>query len=449
MLSLKEYVKESLLDSPNKIIKKQDKAFIQEVKNWVKTNVSKGSGRIKVDPKTGEITLPSNTYVNIKCPVVKGATFAAFEPNNIWLTGATETDIASICKNIDKKHEYSLRSQYMEASRLPEELDGMSGELMIEKIRHKLDFNNINLTLSKFYIECNGKVSGTKNINLISKHNNYFYINDAIMEDDLGVIDAPKGEFVLRRVRGKKSLLSGLKNIMSLTLDKCSEFDLSKCNCEYLRLEGIDDSFNYDLLPKKLESLVIETSEDYSSFDLSKIKSKVEFLKINGAQVDLNVSPEEREALYDFGGMQSGKVNEVPSNLINYIAKNAKQVKDFDAMENGRDYITLSRRLHKKGSKEFEDMSYFENFQKVEKDRSAMGRGIEIETEGWVSSWSKDANHKWQKYKAGGYQGFGNRPTEAEPKRFYKNKGDVYYIDYYMIFEIPSSFKPFIERIMK
>jgi hypothetical protein len=216
-----------------------------------------------------------------------------------------------------------------------------------------------------------------------------------------------------------------------------------------LRLEGIDDSFNYDLLPKKLESLVIETSEDYSSFDLSKIKSKVEFLKINGAQVDLNVSPEEREALYDFGSMQSGKVNEVPSNLINYIAKNAKQVKDFDAMENGRDYITLSRRLHKKGSKEFEDMSYFENFQKVEKDRSAMGRGIEIETEGWVSSWSKDTDHKWQKYKAGGYQGRGIRPTEAEPKRFYKNKGDVYYIDYYMIFEIPSSFKPFIERIMK
>lgn len=449
MKKLKQYLKESLLDNEKDLINRVDKAFIQEVKNWVKTNVSKDKGRIKVDPKTGEITLPSNTYVNIKCPVVRGATFAAFEPNNIWLTDATETDIASICKNIDKKHEYSLRSQYMKASRLPEELDGMSGELIIDKIRHNLDFNNISLTLSKFYIECNGKVSGTKNVNLISKFNNYFNIDDAKMEDDLGVIDAPKGEFTLRRVRGKKSLLGGLKNIKSLTLDKCSEFDLSKCNCEYLRLEGIDDSFNYNLLPKQLKSLIIETSEDYSSFDLSKIKSKVEFLKINGSQVDLNVSPEEREVLYDFGSMQSNKVKEVPNSLINYIAKNAKQVNDFDAMENGRDYITLSRRLHEKGSKKFEDMSYFENFQKVEKDRSAMGRGIEIETKGWVSSWNKDADHKWQKYKVGGYQGYGNRPTEAEPKRFYKNKGDVYYIDYYMIFEIPKSFKPFIEKIMK
>lgn len=39
MLDLKDYIKESLLDDFGTISKKQDKEFIQEVKNWVKSNV--------------------------------------------------------------------------------------------------------------------------------------------------------------------------------------------------------------------------------------------------------------------------------------------------------------------------------------------------------------------------------------------------------------------------
>lgn len=453
MISLAEYIKESLLDKMGDLAKAQDKAIIQEIKNWVKTNIRKGSGRIKIDSKTGAITLPSNTNIDIQCPVANNVYFEEFEPGNMWVSNATEEDIATICRKIDKKHEYTLRLQYLKAQSLPKELDGMRGELTIDEIRQDLDFNNINLYLSNFSIEGEGrniKVVGTKNINIISKNYDYLTISGVSMMDDFGVIYGPKAELSLNRVRGKKTLLHNLKNINKLTLKDCSEFDLSKCNCNYLYLWGIDDSFNYDFLPKKLNTLNIKTTEEYGSFDLSKIKSKVEKLIINDSQVDLNVSPDERNVLYDFGSMiaNKNKIDEIPHSLIEYIEKNAKSIKDFDGMTNGKDYITLSRSVFAKDSKKLEVISYFKNFQKVEVDRSSMNRGVEIETEGWVSSWDKNTAGKWTNYSDGGLQGLGHRPMEAEPERFYKNKGNVYYIDHYMIFEIPEGFKPFIEKIM-
>ena len=449
MKNLREYIEESLLDKMSDLAKAQDKAIIQEIKNWVKTNVRKGSGRIKIDSKTGVVTLPSNTSVNIQCPIASNVSFEEFEPESMWISSATEEDIATICKNIDKKHAYTLRLQYLEAQTLPKELDGMCGGLTIGIIRHDLDFNDLNLHLSNFGIEgSNIKVTGTKNVNIISKNYDYLTISGVSMMDDLGVIDGPKSDLSLNKVRGKKTMLRNLKNINKLTLKDCSEFDLSKCNCNYLYLWGIDDSFNYDFLPKTLNTLNIKTTEAYDSFDLSKIKSKVEKLIINDAQVDLNVSSDERNILYDFGSMTANKVDEIPNSLIEYIKKNAKSVKDFDGMANGKDYIILSRSIWGKDGKKLEVMSYFKNFQKVEVDRTSLNRGIEIETEGWVSSWSKDTIGRWTKYFDGGHQGLGHRPMEAEPERFYKNKNNVYYIDYYMIFEIPEGFKPFIEKIM-
>lgn len=452
MISLEKYIKESLLDKMGDLAKAQDKAIIQEIKNWVKTNIRKGSGRIKIDSKTGAVTLPSNTSINIHCPIANNVYFEEFEPESMWLFDATEEDLAAICGKIDKKHEYGLRLQYLEAKTFPEELDGMSGELSIDTIRHDLDFNDINLHLSSFCIEGRDiKVAGTKNINIISSGNyDYFTISGVTMMDDLGVIDGPKSKLFLNKVRGKKTLLCNLKSINTLTLEDCSEFDLSKCDCNYLYLWGIDDSFNYDFLPKKLNTLNIRTTEEYSSFDLSKIKSKVENLIINDSQVDLNVSPEERNVLYDFGSMTANKnkIDEIPQSLIEYIEKNAKSIKDFDGMTNGKDYITLSKSAWKKDGGKLEVISYFKNFQKVEVDRSALNRGIEIETEGWVSSWRKDSMGRWTKYFEGGSQGLGHKPLEAEPERFYKNKNNVYYIDHYMIFEIPAGFKPFIEKIM-
>ena len=450
MLSLNEYIKESLLDDEDNVIKRADKSIIQEIKNWVKTNVSKLSGRIKINSKTGEVTLP-DTAINIKCPILNGITFAAFEPTAVWMSYANEEDVAAVCKNIDKKHEYELRLQYTKLSQLPKELDGMSGELMIDVFKQDIDFGNINLNLSKLNLEGdNVKLSGTKNVNIISKDSNYSTIDGVTLSDDFGTIDAPKSSLTLRDVKSKKSLLSGLKNIKTLGIDRCEcpGLDLNKANCEYLRLDDIDESFNFDCLPKKMTGLTLLTSEEYDEFDLNKIKTKIDYLNINGSTVDLNVSPEERDILYDMGQLINDKFDEIPQRLIDYIAKHSKQVEDFDAMKNGKSYITFCRPFHDHHSKRYENMSYFEDFQKVEKDRSAMGRGIEIKTEGWVASWGKDVRKKWVKYSKYGYQGFGNRPIEAELERFYKNKGDSYYIDYYKIFEIPESLKPFIKKIM-
>ena len=445
---LRESIKESIMDGMNGIAKAQDKATIQGIKNWVKSNVSKDKGRIKIDSKTGEITLPDASYINIKCPVVEGASFASFDPYSVWLTNPTESDLATICGNIDRKNEYSLRLQYIELTSFPKELDGMSGELVIDTFRKDIDFNDVNLNLQKLNLDgANVTVSGTKNINLISKRDyNFFHMENVTLKDDFGTIDVPGTDITLKNVHGKKTVFKNLKHAESLTIINCSEFDLSKCDCKYLTLEGVDESFDYGLLPKQIEYLRIETSEDYDSFDLDKIKSKVNGLQINGAAVDLKVSKEERDALHDFHCMDLDKVDEVPQRLIDYIAKNSKKVKDFDAMENGKSYLTISRSWHKE-DKKYEDMSYFRNLQKVEYDRSDLNRGIEVKSEGWTASWGKDSSNKWTKYAPELSRGYGNRPTEAEPERFYNRDGG-YFIDYYMIFEIPANFKPFIEKIM-
>ena len=133
--------------------KKQDKAFIQEVKNWVKSNVWKGSGRIKIDAKTGEVTLPSNTDIRITCPVMNGITFNSFEPWTIYMEKATESDIIAVCKNIDKKHEYYLKLRYAELSKFPKELDGMSGAIEIDVLKNNIDFNDVKLNLCKLHID--------------------------------------------------------------------------------------------------------------------------------------------------------------------------------------------------------------------------------------------------------------------------------------------------------
>lgn len=440
MLDLKDYIKESLLDDFGTISKKQDKAFIQEVKNWIKSNVWKGSGRIKIDAKTGEVTLPSNTDIRITCPVMNNITFNSFEPWSIYMEKATESDIIAVCKNIDKKHEYSLKLRYAELSNFPKELDGMSGAIEIDVLKNNIDFNNVKLNLCKLHIDArNVNVSGTKNINVIeSGYVHELSLDGVNMKDDLGIIDIPTGSIILRRITSKKTLLKDAKKTRNITIDNSSEINLSKCSCEYLMLSGIDENYDYSFLPKKLDNLIIKTTEDYSSFDLSRIKSTVGSLQINGSVVDLNVSPEERDALYDFGMIKASKVDVIPDSLVKYIAKNSKEVKDFEAMQNGKTYVTVCGSLWNKDKNEFVNLSYYENITKTEQ-----------ETEGWVASWSKDTRDRFMRYAPNLSGGFKIRPIEAEPKRYMKGKGQEYYISYYKIFEIPSNFISFIDKIMK
>lgn len=455
MLDLKEYIKESLLDDFDTMSKKQDKAFIQEVKNWVKSNVWKGSGRIKIDAKTGEVTLPSNTDIRITCPVMNGITFNSFEPCGIYMEKATESDIIAVCKNIDKKHEYYLELRYAELSNFPKELDGMSGAIEIDVLKNNIDFNDVKLNLCKLHIDArNVNVSGTKNINIIeSGYVHDLSLSGVNMKDDLGIVDIPNGNITLRRITSKKTLFKGAKKIRNISIDNSSDVDLSKCSCEYLMLSGIDENYDYSFLPKKIDNLIIKSAEDYHSFDLNKIKSNVGKLIFNNAVVDLNMSPEERDVIYDVNKMKSfakGEATEIPKSLIKYVAKHSKEIKDFDAMQNGKTYLTMcSDRFNKSSNGDLINMAYYVDFQKGEPhevyDYENNLIDIRVDIDGWKSSWIyNDFSLKFEYH-----EGVKNlrHNYDAKPERLYKDKGK-YFIKNYKIFEIPSSFKPFIEKVM-
>lgn len=455
MLDLKEYIKESLLDDFDTMSKKQDKAFIQEVKNWIKSNVWKGSGRIKIDAKTGEVTLPSNTDIRITCPVMNGITFNSFEPWSIYMEKATESDLIAVCKNIDKKHEYYLKLRYAELSNFPKELDGMSGAIEIDVLKNNIDFNDVKLNLCKLHIDAyNVNVSGTKNINIIeSGYVHDLSLDGVNMKDDLGIVDIPTGNITLRRITSKKTLLKGAKNTRNISIDNSSDIDLSKCSCEYLWLGGIDENYNYSFLPKKLDYLVINSTEDYHSFDLNRIKSSIGKLTFNNAVVDLNMSPEERDVIYDVNKMKSfikGEATEIPKSLIKYVAKHSKEVKDFDAMQNGKTYLTMcADKYDKSPDGILTNMAYYDDFQKRESqevyDYENNLISIRVDIDGWKSSWIyNDLSQKFEYHD--GWKNLRHN-YDAKPERLYKDKGK-YFIKNYKIFEIPSSFKPFIEKVM-
>lgn len=315
MKELKQFIKESLLDDVDTASKGIDKAIIKRIEDWAKSNIIiwkelKDKSGVRVDPETGEILLPKSSKIFIKCPVIAGATFSTDnKPGELHLSKPTESDLIAICGKIDRKHEYNLILIDMMFDKFPSELDKMSGELTIstpnDSVKN-IDFNNINLNLRwldmifpSFGPGIN--VSGIRNVNIVPKKKirEKMRIQNAILKDNFGTINISSAgmksdaKFDLVNVHGAPDALKNLKYAECLRLKDCSEFDLSKCDCDNLELWGVNDSFNYDFLPKKLKYLHIKTVGYSGDLDSklndikNKIKSTVDELIVDGIKVKI------------------------------------------------------------------------------------------------------------------------------------------------------------------
>ena len=94
-------------------------------------------------------------------------------------------------------------------------------------------------------------------------------------------------------------------------------------------------------------------------------------------------------------------------------------------------------------------MAYYDDFQKGESqevyDYENNLISIRVDIDGWKSSWIyNDLSQKFEYHD--GWKNLRHN-YDAKPERLYKDKGK-YFIKNYKIFEIPSSFKPFIEKVM-
>ena len=451
-----ESINESLLDSFDKLNKASLKEIQTELKTYVKTKIFKSSGRIKLDAKTGKITLPSNGYIEIQCPIHNAASFEPFEPGAIVLKGATEDDLIKVCQNIDKNHSYELRLYNSPIKKFPTIFDGISlDKLRIEELRSNLDFNNIKLKLNGLYIESfrgtKKKITGTENISVVGDEG--LKLHKVEMTSNFGDIDISSnrswgGIIRVEDTKAPETLFKKLKNAIDIEIRNSSNIDLSSCKCNRLDLQDIDSTYDCSLLPKQVTDYIsIYSSDEYENFDFSNLKSKIEKLIFNGVKIDLNMSKEERGVALDFGLITSGKeISQIPESVINYMEKNTKEIKDFDGMSDGKSYVILSAALF--GNRDsFDVISYFENFKKVKNPEHYSRK---YSCEGWVISYEKDnrydpISHKkvqWSKCRR-------NQPDEAEAERFYKDKGEdqPYYITKYRIFEIPSNIQQFVRTL--
>lgn len=283
MISLKDYINESVFDDEEAILSKVDKSIVDDIKVWARDNISKQRGKVKVNSKTGEITLLGGTYYpyfTIQCPIPVGATFSEFKPGSLILENPTKEEISLVCSKIDKKHDYTLQIYSERGIDIPSELDGMLGELRME-FKGDLNFFNYKFDLTSLKLRGdNSTVKGTKSINI---KGNIVSIIDTELKDDLGNIEVDT--IFLKNVIAKNTLLKGLKRAETIHIDNSSDIDLRNCVCDTLELHNIDVTYDLSFLPKKVNSLIIK-SDKFEDFDFSNIKSNVKQIYLNGLKID-------------------------------------------------------------------------------------------------------------------------------------------------------------------
>lgn len=433
MINLKDYINESIFDSENVITENADKVIIDGIKSWVKTNIQKSHGRIKINSKTGEITPPDYAGLRITCPFPVGVSFGEFKPGQINMRDVTEEELSIFFKNIDS-NSIMLEVNSNKLNSIPEELNGASG-VMSFTVGCDINFNNYKLNLTSLSLNGRGhRISGTKSIRISddNRHIGKIQLEWLTMKDDLDLKGATVGEIWLNDVKAKKTILSGLKYAKDIQIENSSNIDLSSCECEIMRLHDVNEKYDYSFLPKKIDRLFIQSSEDFNSFDLSRIKSKVNRLVINGAEVNMSVGPMEQKMLYLVKFMQSPdgrKIDVIPDELLEYIAKHTKEIDDPDKIKDGKDYITVCGGQWNKDADKLTRMSYYEDYGKND--------------DGADSTLSRASDGRWSINKS-------NSSViryDANPKSFVKG-GEYGDIRHFRIFEVPSSFTPFVKKIM-
>ena len=149
MIDLSQYILEGIFDEPTDT--EFRKQIIDEIKVWSK-NIYKRNGRIKVDSKTGKITLPE-TWMEIQCPIPQGASFDIIKNATINLINATDEDLLKFSNcQIDNTSEIIIKRGTV--SYVPKYMENV-GEVSVF-VDGDLDISEINNIYPKLGAEIHG-----------------------------------------------------------------------------------------------------------------------------------------------------------------------------------------------------------------------------------------------------------------------------------------------------
>jgi hypothetical protein len=326
MINLSEFIEESLLDKEDVLAKKLVGDSINHIRMWAKT-VRKTQGRIKVNSKTGEVTLPDScvSIYGEENNLPSGISFADFKPDSLELWWMTGEDIMKILPHV-KLGDVRIHGP-KDFTVFDKSLDVYSLDMVISD---DLKFNE-KVSVGEFKIEKLGSaqknitISGLKNVCIdegtgIRLHN----INCKDSFSEIKTIS----DLYCYNVKGPLDLFKKAKNINEIKITECSDFNFSGCVCNEFEITGIDSRYDFKNLPKKFNILKINSDYDINEFDLSFIKDDNVKVYFNGGEIMIGDS-ESSYIIAQFQKMQkqNSHIDSLPDNIINYFQKNSTPAK--------------------------------------------------------------------------------------------------------------------------
>lgn len=358
---------ESILDDNIFIVEKIQNSNINLIKDWVKNNINKSSGRVKVDNKTGLVTLPPKSNISITCPIPEIVKFADLEDCRLTLYKATDDDLAKFEGKIeDKIYSLTVRDSSITSTQF---INSIYNVDLVFLNTSKLDISSIKEVGALSIIpNKNISISGCKNLSKVNKISLNGGENSIItIKDDFSSVKNIDKVF-FKHVKCDSTIFKNIKTADTIDLNYSSEIDLSSIN--KLKSLNLTTKHNFDttLLPKSVDTLMVDSNSSISDIELEYLP-KTNYFRLNGQTINTEIFNDKEaikvinslnNALGERGGMYSVSYKKpnslvVPEEVIEYFKKNCKQVKPGELKPN-KQYFIISQY-----KKEYDRMHYIEN----------------------------------------------------------------------------------------
>lgn len=344
MINLDEYILESIFDEISTA--QFTKQIIDEIKAWTK-NIYKRNGRIKVDSKTGKITLPE-TWLEIPCPIPSAASFDIIKNATINFINATDEDLLKFSNcQIDNTSEIIIKRGTV--SYLPKYMENV-GEVSIF-VDGDLDISEIN-NIGNLKIGVGGNLTGCQYLKSVNTLNIIGYGKKHIKDNFNNLINA--NEIELCEIQSDAKLFKNLKNLSSITFDKCSPVDIS--NIKHIQKLIIKecDEFIPTYWPRNINYVDLNNwDESFSITDLDLHNfPNISKMRYNGSDFNIDIL-KDKDALTALAALQYAtgrnsvshaerkpRSTVIPQEIIDYFIKNANQVK-YDNINSNKKYFVM------------------------------------------------------------------------------------------------------------
>lgn len=375
MKTLQDFILESILDDESKLIKGIIKDAKNIIKEWTKTNISKNGGRIKIDPKTNNISLPDNSYVTVTCPIPDMINIENKSGGTLCIKGATEKDLNRFSLSVFQNTPKIVLREY-KSIKVPEILDNIHS-LNIEETEN-IDLSNIsklqNLEIDGGYTQITN-VTGTNNLSISED----LVLMSVKCNSGFSKITKLNSCYLHEFTCNNNNIFNKLKNAHDITVRHCNyQIDFSKVTVKDITsIENIDNPINTELLP--ISTRILELDAPLESLDLTSI-TKAEIYRIQNRPVNqklfndkelIKVYSDFRKELGSYSSwirtFRESKIDSVPEYVIKYFKNKCKQVSSFNKIKSGKEYLIIGSRYKKqdgiylyKGKNDIDSLNYWD-----------------------------------------------------------------------------------------